>query len=330
MENSSNTDPLVSICIPVYNAEATIKKTLESITTQTYRNLEIIVVDNRSTDRTLDEVRQHDDPRVRIVENPVHFRSAEDNWNSCFAHTTGEFIALFHADDLYSPETVARQVMVFKKNPSVSGVFTKGIIIDENDQATETFWFPREITGNKPLAYCELLPIILAYGNVFLCPSAMVRSSIYQEMAPFRYDQFGSAADLDMWLRVAAAGPVVILDDQLLRYRVSRMQWSFGLRKRTRESDGFRALDYHIGKNGNDCSLSPDSLGRYELRRMEDQIFCALNFLKKRDLSDFAKHWEHMPWGKFFRIIITKPRISLPVLYRGCFKVWRNIMPVKP
>ena len=95
METSKNADPLVSICIPVYNAEETIERTLSSVVGQTYRNIEIIVVDNLSTDRTLEIVREFKDARIRIVENPVHFGCGEDNWNTCFAHTSGKFIALY-------------------------------------------------------------------------------------------------------------------------------------------------------------------------------------------------------------------------------------------
>jgi glycosyltransferase involved in cell wall biosynthesis len=327
METSRNVDPLVSICIPVYNSETTISRTIDSVIGQTYRNIEIIVVDNLSTDRTLDRVRGFEDSRIRIVENPVHFRCAEYNWNTCFDYAKGEFIALFHADDMYSMDIIARQVDTFRKFPSVNGVFTQGNVIDEDDRVIDTFRLPLKINGNTPYFYRELLPVILEYGDIFLCPSAMIRGNVYKKLAPFQYDQFGSAADLDMWLRVAQTGPVIIIDENLLQYRMSRKQWSFGLKARTREADSFRVLDFHFIKNGTGYNLSSNTLGKYELRRMEDQIFCGLNFLKKKDFSGFRQHINHMPWGKYKRIMVTKPWISLPVLFRGFFKVLKNIMP---
>jgi glycosyltransferase involved in cell wall biosynthesis len=327
MEPSGSTDPLVSICIPVYNSETTINRTLDSVIGQTYRNIEIIVVDNRSTDRTLDRVREYQDTRICIIENPVHFCCAEYNWNTCFAYTRGEFIALFHADDIYTPEIVARQVDTFRKFPSVNGVFTLGDVIDEDDKLVDTFRLPPEITGDNPYTYDELLPVTLEHGDIFLCPSAMIRGEIYKKMAPFRYEQFGSASDLDMWLRVAQTGPVIIIDEKLMKYRISKTQWSFTLKERTQEADGFRVLDFHIGEDGTKCSPAGSTLGKYELRRMGDQIFCALNFLKKRDLSGFGKNMANMPWGKYIWIIITKPRVSLPVLFRGFFKVLKNVVP---
>ena len=325
MENHTSTDPLVSICIPVYNSETTIGRTIESVIGQTYNNIEIIVVDNLSTDATLNRVREYKDSRIRIVENPVHFCCAEHNWNTCFAHTRGEFIALFHADDVYSPDIVGRQVDTFKKFPSVMAVFTEASVIDEQDRIIDTFRLPQKITGNTPYTYQELLPAVLEYGAFLLCPSAMVRSDTYKKLAPFRYDQFGSASDLDMWLRAAKTGPVIIIDDTLLKYRMSGIQWSYTLKSRTRAADGFKVLDFHSSENGMNRYLSSNTLGKYELRRMEDQIFCALNFLKKRDFSGFRQHVNQMAWQKYLRIIVTKPRLSLPFLFRGFCKVPKNL-----
>lgn len=325
MGTSGNADPLVSICIPVYNAEITIDRTIASVIGQTYHNIEIIVVDNRSSDRTLERVREFRDPRIRIIENPVHFCCAEYNWNTCFAHTRGEFIALFHADDVYTPDIVSRQVDTFKKFPSVTGVFTQGDVIDEDDKVIDTIRLPSIITGNIPYTYRELLPVVLEQGDFLLCPSAMIRSEVYKKEAPFRYDQFGSASDLDMWLRVAKRGPIIIIDEKLLKYRMSRTQWSFTLKARTREADGFRVMDSHIAESRTYGEVSGDTLARYEFRRMEDQVFCALNFLKKRDFLGFLQHMNHMPWGKYIHIILTKSRLSLPILIRGFFKVLNNV-----
>jgi glycosyltransferase involved in cell wall biosynthesis len=327
METQKNTDLLVSICIPVYNSETTIGRTIKSIIGQTYENIEIIVVDNQSTDQTLARVREFRDPRISIVENPDHFSCAEYNWNTCFAHTRGEFIALFHADDMYSPEIVARQVDIFKKNPPVTGVFTNGEIIDEQDMVIGSFRLPPAITGNTPYTCRDLLPAVLEYDNFLLCPSAMVRRETYKNLAPFRYDLFGSASDLDMWLRVAKTGPVVIINDKLLKYRMSKTQWSFSLKTTTKERDFFRVMDFHIAENGTANNLSGDVLAKYELRRLEDQVFLALNFIKKHDFSGLRKHLNHMAWRKYLRIILSKPRISLPVLFGGFFKMAKNLFP---
>ncbi|MDD1681646.1 MAG: glycosyltransferase [Methanoregula sp.] len=327
METSRSAAPLVSICIPVYNAEATIERTLASVTGQTYRNMEIIVVDNLSTDRTLEIVRTFSDSRIRIVENPVHFGCGEDNWNTCFAHSSGKFMALFHADDVYTSEMVARQVETFQKNPGVVGVFTNADIIDEHDNVVNSFKFPPEIAGNTPYTYQDLLPAVLKHDNFLLCSSAMIHGDLYHKLAPFRYNLFGHASDLDMWLRVAREGPVIFLDKSLMKYRTGTTGWSINLKSSTQQRDFFRVMDFHIAENGTGTNLSSDTLAMYELRRMEDQIFLALNLVKKHDFSGFREHLIQMAWKKYLRVIILKPRISLPVLFRGFFKMVKNLFP---
>jgi glycosyltransferase involved in cell wall biosynthesis len=326
MQTPKNADPLVSICIPVYNSDKTIRRTIESVIGQTYKNIEIIVIDNLSTDATLERVREYKDSRIRIVENPVHFSCAEDNWNTCFNHTHGEFIALFHADDVYSPYIVAKQVDTFRKFPTIGGVFTEGNIIDEHDRVIDAFRLPPKFKGDTPCTYQELLPVVLEHGDFLLCPSAMIRSDLYKKLAPFRYNQFGSASDLDMWLRVAGTCPVIIINEKLINYRLSKTQGTNILnRERTQEGDFFRVMDFHTAESRTHVDLSSDTLGRYELRRMEDQVFCALNYVKKHDFSGFRQHVKNMVWGKYIRIILVKPHISLPVLIRGFFKLLNNI-----
>ena len=324
--SSTSENPLVSICIPVYNAGKTIERTIESIINQTHKNIEILVVDNQSTDTTLERVRKYDDPRIRIIENPVHFKCAEYNWNTCFTHTLGEFIALFHADDVYSPDIIARQLDTFKKFPFVVGVFTDGNIIDEQDKVIDTFRIPTEIAGDTPYEYRELLPVFLEHGDFLLCPSAMIRGNTYRSLEPFRYDQFGSASDFDMWLRVARIGPIVIINEKLINYRISEIQGTSVINTtRTHEADFFRVMDFHIVKTKPYIDLSSDTLGRYELRRMEDQIFCIINYAKDRDFSGLYKHVGNMTMGKYTWIILTNPRMSLPVLIRGFFKMMNTL-----
>jgi glycosyltransferase involved in cell wall biosynthesis len=327
MGTSRNAAPLISICIPVYNAEATIERTLASVTGQTYRNIEIIVVDNQSTDRTLEIVRTFNDPRIRIVENPVHFGCGEDNWNTCFAHSSGKFIALFHADDVYTSEMVAQQVDTFQKNPGVVGVFTNADIIDEHDNVLFTFRLPLEIAGETPYTYQDLFPAVLEHDNFLLCSSAMIQGDLYKKLAPFRYELFGHASDLDMWLRVARTGPVIFIDKSLMKYRTGTTGWSINLKSSTRQRDFFRVMDFQIAENGTEINLSSDVLAKYELRRMEDQVFLALNFVKKHDFPGLRTHLNQMAWRKYLRIILSKPRISLPVLFRGFFKMAKNLFP---
>ena len=105
----------MSICIPVYNGEKTIAKTIHSLINQTYKNLEIIIIDNCSSDSTVKIVQEFNDPRIktnRSEESPSLLQNTTGT--DAFLYAKGEFMAIFHADDVYLPEMVSRQIETFR------------------------------------------------------------------------------------------------------------------------------------------------------------------------------------------------------------------------
>lgn len=101
--------PLISICVPAYNNAQFIGAALSSIVTQTYAHLEIIVVDDRSSDRTRSVVKGIADSRLRLVENSVNLGIGH-NWNQALSFASGKYVKLMGADDLLYPECIQRQV----------------------------------------------------------------------------------------------------------------------------------------------------------------------------------------------------------------------------
>ena len=114
--------PLVSVCIPAYNAGQTIGKTLDSIINQNYPNFEIIVSDNHSTDNTAEIVNQYQKCKVKYFLNPVrpdnliNTSAVVSNFNYAISLAKGEFIAIYHADDIYLPTIIEQQVLFFQEN----------------------------------------------------------------------------------------------------------------------------------------------------------------------------------------------------------------------
>ena len=143
------------------------------------------------------------------------------------------------------PDMVSRQVETFRSFPTVGAVFTQGNIINENDAVIGQFRLPPEIKGAEPYSYPEIFNSALEYADFLPTPSAMLRRDLYLKFSPFRYDQFGSASDFDMWLRVTAYAPIIILNEKLMKYRVSKIKGSNILNHlRTQESDFFKVMDY--------------------------------------------------------------------------------------
>ena len=271
-------ESLVSICIPMYNSEKTIGKTIASILAQTYTNFELIIVDNASTDKSVDIVKTFDDPRLSLIEYHIHLPHAELNWDRCFYHVKGEYVAIFHADDIYLPNILSRQIETFQNNPAVVGVFTQGNIINERDEIISEFNLPGCIESERPYTYAELLPLFLEHADFLPTPSAMLKREVYTNCSPFRYDEFKSASDLDIWLRASTFGPLVILNEKLFNYRISKSQGSNTLfQLRTTIADYFKVMDRHLEKN----KVSETTKISYELSRFGDHTKCQINFLRK-------------------------------------------------
>ena len=125
--------PLVSVVIPVYNGARFISRTLDSVLAQTHRTLEIVVVDDGSTDRTTDLVleRAAADPRVRLVHQENSGVAAARNRG--IRESQGPFIAPLDADDLWHPEKIERQLRRFEERPEAGLVYCWSIGIDEHD-----------------------------------------------------------------------------------------------------------------------------------------------------------------------------------------------------
>ena len=125
----------VSILIPVYNRENLIEETVQSALNQTYTNIEIIVVDNKSTDNTWDVLNTlaKQDNRIKIFQNDTNIGPVR-NWKRCVDHASGEYGKFLWSDDLISPEFLEKTVS-FLENEEIGFVFTgTEIFVDGTDQ----------------------------------------------------------------------------------------------------------------------------------------------------------------------------------------------------
>ncbi|RIK43958.1 MAG: glycosyl transferase family 2, partial [Chloroflexi bacterium] len=122
--------PLVSVCVPTYNDAPFLAQSLQSIVQQTYRQLEILIGDDASTDDTAAVVAAFDDPRIRYIRNTANLGQFE-NVNALIRRATGDYIAIYHSDDVYTPQIVAREAAFLQSHPQVGAVFALDWRIDE-------------------------------------------------------------------------------------------------------------------------------------------------------------------------------------------------------
>jgi glycosyltransferase involved in cell wall biosynthesis len=268
--------PLVSVVVPVFNGERYLRQSLDSILAQTYPRLELLVMDDASTDGTAGIISSYKD-RVTPYRQP-HNRGQFANVNDGVMRAQGEYIAVYHSDDVYAPTIVEREVTFLQEHPEAGAVFCLALFIDALGRECGSLQVPAEVRGSGPFDYKTILNALLLHKNSFICgPSSMVRASVYQDVGLYRGDEFGIASDLEMWVRIAERRPVGILEEQLFGYRFGHGNLSENYyRHRTELERHFLIMDQCLTRGGKNYA-SPEALAALEAHRAEDCLMVAAN-----------------------------------------------------
>jgi glycosyltransferase involved in cell wall biosynthesis len=219
---------LVSVCIPTYNSANFIEETLRSIIAQSYENIEIIIGDNASIDNTYEIIRKFSEKDLRIKYYRNEFNLGySSNCNKLISMANGEYIAIYHADDIYDLNIIKQQVELLDKNKELLGVFTSYDKINENGEVFKEISYP--IISDEEVIEINLdkfINVVLEKGgSCFCCPTSMIRKSIYLKLKG--YDQnLKYIEDQDMWARILLNGPMAIINLKLIKYRIHTKQSS--------------------------------------------------------------------------------------------------------
>jgi glycosyltransferase involved in cell wall biosynthesis len=280
-------DPLVSIIVPAFNAERYLRPSLDSIVAQTFPSREIIVMDDASSDSTPDIVREYGDS-IRLVSQPSN-RGQFANVNDGIALARGRYIAVYHADDIYSPTIVEREVELFQKHPELAAVFALDVLVDEEDREYHRLALPPELPPGVPLGFPVIFNALLSHKNRFLVgPTSMVAAWAYRAadggQGAYRGDVWRVSSDLDMWIRLAKQGPLGIVGEHLIRYRHSDGQASRQYQRlRATPELHFAILDSHL-RDGAQAVATARALVDHEAHRNEDWVFVAMRQYLLKDL----------------------------------------------
>jgi glycosyltransferase involved in cell wall biosynthesis len=271
--------PLVSICISAYNVERFLGEALRSILSQTYRNTEIILVDNGSSDRTFEVAQSFRDDRFRCFRIPENIGGYQA-MNRVAAMAQGELIAIYHSDDVYESNIVEKEVAFLRSHPEAAAVFAMTHFIDEDGLVNGGLDVPPELAGKGLLRFEDVFPYMLRHGcTMFVCPTFMVWRRIFEEVGPFQPDRFDIASDVEMWLRLMRRYPVGILNERLMRYRRHARQWTRRWRRlRTESSRELDVMETYLERDGWN-KLRRADLVEYRFRRCDDHTTRAANFV---------------------------------------------------
>jgi glycosyltransferase involved in cell wall biosynthesis len=215
--------PLVSVCVPAYNAERTLVPTLDSILAQDFDDFELVVVDNHSTDGTADILSRYRDPRVRVCTNDATLPMAE-NWNRSVELARGELFKLVCSDDMITPQCLSEQVAVMR-DPAVAVVCSLFDIVDDDGAVLSKGHGAAELLGRHSAA--EAVRVLVRSLPDDIGPSAafMFRTEDFRRTSGFRPD-FHYTFDIDLWIRLCVNGAWHGLAESLAVNRASKFNES--------------------------------------------------------------------------------------------------------
>ena len=179
----------VSVIMPAYNAELTIRNSIESVLNQTYKNLELIICDDNSDDSTWDIISEYSHlPNVKILKNLSDSKCAAGPRNRAISKAKGRYIAFLDSDDLWSEKKIENQVSYLRNNHEVVISHGNYNVIDAENAVKSSFLAPKEITFSE-----------LCYTCGIGCLTVMLDTHRYGEKPYFKeiYKE-----DYHLWLKI--------------------------------------------------------------------------------------------------------------------------------
>jgi len=202
--------PLVSVLMPVYNAEKYLAEAVSSILTQSYGNFELIIINDGSTDGSADIIAGYSDPRIRL--HTQENRGLSTSLNRAIQLATGRYLARQDADDVSFPERFAKQVAFLESHPEYCMLGTWSEIWVE---ATPTERAHRHPYQNGALKFN------LLFDNFFVHSSVMLRKSALDQVGFYTAEKSRQPEDYDLWSRLLRGryGKMANIPEMLLAYR---------------------------------------------------------------------------------------------------------------
>ena len=201
--------PLVSVIMPVYNAERYVAEAIESILSQTYTNLELIVLDDNSTDNSISIINRFQDERIKLIKIEKNGGIAA-TLNRGLAASKGKYIARMDADDIALPHRLMTQIQFLEDHPAVDFIGSCATVIDEDGKK-----IGREIGIPASFEYHRLL---LLFVCKIIHPSILFRSKI-MEKVEYKLG-LGASEDYELWTRLFKKHRFHHLSASLLLYRI--------------------------------------------------------------------------------------------------------------
>jgi len=201
----------VSVIVLTYNRAHMITEAIDSVLNQTFKDFELIIVDNYSSDNTESVVKSYVDKRIRYFKNQNNGLIGI-NRNYGIKKSQGEYVAFLDDDDLWLPEKLKRQVELLDSNREVGLIYSDSYVINGNGDFRENtlFYGRKTIRGD---AFSELLQF-----NFIPMLTVIVRRAVLDKVGGFSL-RYKISQDYDLWLRIAECYPIDFIKQPLAKYR---------------------------------------------------------------------------------------------------------------
>lgn len=223
IEMSDNFNPLISVVIPAYNAENFIAETLNSVLNQSYKNIEVLIIDDASADKTFDIIQKYAEKDSRIKPFRIdHAGVPSVPRNYGIKKAAGDFIAFVDSDDLWAFNKLEQQIKHFKNNSDAVLLYSMSVTFGE---------------VNIFSPYYEVLPLpfraahstdeLLKKGNTIPLSSVLVKTGNLRAVNGFDEDpDMNVGEDYDLWIRLGRIGKIIFIPRIYTYYRIHKQQLS--------------------------------------------------------------------------------------------------------
>jgi glycosyltransferase involved in cell wall biosynthesis len=189
-------NPEITVLISVKNGEPYIYSAVESVLSQSCENFELLILDNASTDNSIEIIRSFNDSRIRVIENSMDL-GLSLSLNKGLSLSKGEYISRIDADDIMYPQRLEKQLLFLSQNPKISVVGSYCHIIDDNGVNTGKIKYPLGQTGNLESVIRGNNPV--GHPLVMYRKNEIINSNSYEQQ--YRYGQ-----DLNLWFGLYLRG----------------------------------------------------------------------------------------------------------------------------
>lgn len=212
--------PKISVCIPCFNEEKYIKQAIESVLAQTYSNFVLYVIDNNSTDKTLDIVKGIKDKRIFIHKNKTNI-GMYGNINKCLEIAESNYIKILCADDLLEKNCLKKQINIFIKHLDVVLVYGASNVINPQGKIIfKRFFLPVSTKTDGNLLIKKILksarnPLGEPSNIMFRKEIAISYNIVFDESLKY-------IADIDMWIKLLMHGKGYYLNETISSFRLHK------------------------------------------------------------------------------------------------------------